>query len=261
MRRTPIFLMATLLVVAACSSSKDDASTVATSTTTTSTSTTAPGATSSTSPSTSTTAKPASSTGCSSPKATPPEGATVGTIPDVDGDGRPDHEWIQLPIGASVEFGIETAAGGGGSAAKDFASGAPRSMFVTAPADAGGAYLIGGDGRVDYLYVFTGCHLEPVMDRKGAPYGFDLGFVGNGTGVGCATVDGKPALLGLNSVSTEGNVTHWTRTVIDVEGTVAHNGVRQSGTFTEPQDHHAIELLHTISCGDRTISDDGLTAE
>jgi hypothetical protein len=250
--------MATMLVVAACSSSKNDASTLATSTTTTSTSTTAPGATSTTSASTS-----APTAGCSSPKVTPPPGATVGTIPDVDGDGRADRGWIRLggSLGTSAEFGIATAAGGGGSVTKPFASGAPRSMFVAEPAHAGGAYLIGGDGRVDYLYVFTGCHLSPVVDRKGEPYGFDLGFVGNGTGVGCATVDGKPALLGLNSVVTEGSVTHWTRTVIDVEGTVAHNGLRQSGTFTEPQDHHAIELLHTISCADRTISGDGLTAE
>jgi len=258
MRRTLILVAAVCVAITACSSSHHDAASTATSSTSTSSTSTAPSETSTpVTPSTSPTTKLAP-TGCSSPKVTVPSGATVGTIPDVDGDGRDDRDWVRL-TGASAEFGIATAAGGGGSASAEFASGAPRSMFVTDPAAAGRVYVVAGDGRVDDLYVFAGCHLDPVVDRKGKPYTFDLGFVGNGTGVGCASVDGKPSLLGLNALSTEGSKTPWTRTVIAVQGNVAHNGVEQSGTFTEPQDHDAIGLLHTVSCGDRTISDDGVS--
>jgi hypothetical protein len=256
MRRTPIFLMATMLVVAACSSSKDDASTLATSTTTTSTSTstTAPGATSSTSTATSAPRKICSA----SPPATPPAQATSGSIPDVDGDGSADTGFVDEHSTSERRIGVVTAAGSMSTVDVPSASPVPLSLFVADADHAGGPEILASDGRLAQLFTYVGCKLEPVLNRQGRTYSFDLGFGDNGTGVGCATIDGKPELVGLKAVSDDGHTVHWTRTVIELDGTHASNGPTDSGDFSRPDQDHAIDLLHTISCGGRTIDTDGI---
>jgi hypothetical protein len=70
-------------------------------------------------------------------------------------------------------------------------------------------------------------------------------------GVGCLTDGGSTRLVGLRGERTSPNQMTWTRTVVDTTGDQARNGAVQSGTYTSPQDHKGIELLSTVSCGDR----------
>jgi hypothetical protein len=156
------------------------------------------------------------------------------------------------------QIGIVTAAGAISTLDVPSASPIPLSLFVVDADHAGGPEIFASDGRVAQLFTYVGCELEPVRNPQGNTYSFDLGFGENGTGVGCAALDGKPSLVGLKAVSDDGTTVHWTRTVIELDGTHASNGPTDSGTFTRPADAHAIDLLHTIACGDRTIGSDGI---
>jgi hypothetical protein len=97
-----------------------------------------------------------------------------------------------------------------------------------------------------------------VTNPEGEQYLFDLGFRGTGTGVGCHDAGGGRRLVGLNVTEDDGTTVSWTRTVIERDGLSASNGRTDDGTFAHGADDEAIDLLHTISCGDRTIADDGI---
>jgi hypothetical protein len=56
----------------------------------------------------------------------------------------------------------------------------------------------------------------------------------------------------------DGTVVDWTRTVIERDGLRASNGPTDEGQFRRPADDRAIELLHTVSCDDMTIDEDGI---
>jgi hypothetical protein len=159
---------------------------------------------------------------------------------------------------AHRQIGVVTAAGAISTAEVPSASPIPLSLFVADADHAGGPEILASDGRLAQLFTYVGCKLEPVLNPQGRTYSFDLGFGDNGTGVGCATIDGKPSLVGLKALSDDGTTVHWTRTVIELDGTHASNGPVGSGTFTRPGDARAIERLHTIACGDRTIGADGI---
>jgi hypothetical protein len=165
---------------------------------------------------------------------------------------------VDEQTGGERRIGVVTAAGAMSVVQVPSASPVPLSLFVADADHAGGPEIIASDGRAAQLFTYVGCKLEPVLNREGRTYTFDLGFVGNGTGVGCATIHGKPELVGLKDTETDAKTVHWTRTVIELDGTHASNGPTDSGTFTQPADAHAIELLHTISCGNRTIDADGI---
>ncbi len=263
MRRAPLLLMSAALLVVGCSGSDDDAgpSTTRSSVTSAKSSTSTSSTSSTTGSTTDDSSSPSTPTPgpCTTPKAGPPPGAAVGSIPDVDGDGRDDRSWVLRTDGGG-DLGIVTAAGGGDSTSVRFATGGPVHMFVMDAAHAGGTYVIAGDGRVDPLFSWEDCHLDPVQGEGGEPYAFDLGQLGNGNGVGCATIGGEPSLVGLKIVSEGAGIVKWTRTRVEVDGNVARNGATDAGSFARPTDQGAIELLRTISCGDRTMRLEGITA-
>jgi hypothetical protein len=153
---------------------------------------------------------------------------------------------------------VRTAAGGGNVV--DIESASPVGLTVLF-ADADGkppVEALVSDNRTVQLWAFDDCKLQEVIGSDDKPYLFDLGFRGNGTGVGCVKVQGHRELVGLNITSNNGTDVKWTRTVIDLDGLHARNGHRDSGTFHRPQDNDAIELLSTVSCGNLTIAKDGL---
>lgn len=195
---------------------------------------------------------------CTSGYVEPPSEVAQGTIVDVDGDGEADQGWVGMgPDGIVV--GINTAAGGGASV--PFESGSPveRSLLAVNADEKGPVELFLSDGRTVSLYAFVDCDIVPITNEQGETYQFSLGFTDFGTGIGCAQIDGKQQLVGLNvdSTDTDGSV-NWSRTVIELDGTNARNGATSTGTFTSPDDDDAIALLYDISCGDLTMANDGV---
>lgn len=186
------------------------------------------------------------------------EGVGAGDIVDVDGDGRNDRAWLAAHPDGSRELGVATAAGGGDVAPMESASPNVLTLLAVDADEEPPVELFVSDGRTVELWAFADCALAPVTDPDGAPYLFDLGFRGTGTGVGCRDADGGRELVGLNVVDDDGTVVDWTRTVIERDELIASNGVTDEGRFERPADEGAIELLHTVSCGDVTIASDGI---
>jgi hypothetical protein len=177
-------------------------------------------------------------------------GAAIG---DVDGDGDGDRAWVD---GQSV--GITTAAGGGGTHTSALA--APLTVLVANADVTGPVEVFVSDGSLAELLVFDSCGLRPVIGPDDAPFLFDLGTRGNGTGVGCVDVGGGVReLVGLDVVDDDGTTVSWERTVIELDGDRATIGSSDEGTFTHGSDEGAIALLHTITCHEQTLADDGIT--
>jgi hypothetical protein len=127
----------------------------------------------------------------------------------------------------------------------------------------GGNQIIVSDGRSARLYTFAECRLQPVVDSEGAPFVFDLqNLRDHGTGVGCSDL-GPPSvgrhLVGLQALQDPEVAGQWTvrRTEIDLYGTLAKIGQSDTVTATSAQDP-AVTSAETISCGDLTISKDGV---
>ena len=190
-----------------------------------------------------------SGAGCAGDGPEPPSGGA--TVADVDGDGATDRAWVD---GAQV--GVATAAGGGGT--WDSSLGQGVTLLV---ADADGRLpveLFVSDGSTAELLVFEGCGVRPVIGPDGAPFLFDLGTRGNGTGVGCVDVGGRRRLVGLDVTADDGTTVAWERTVIELDGASATIGGSDTGTFRRPDQAGAIALLHTISCHELLIEEDGV---
>jgi hypothetical protein len=189
-----------------------------------------------------------------------PEGAVVGDTVDVDGDGVGDRVWIGSGADGVTEVGVVTAAGGGASRVFDSASPVRRSVLVVDADGRGPVEILADDGRSVQVWAFVDCGIVDVTNVAGETYTFSLGFSEIGTGVGCVRVGGAQRLVGLHVVSDEGTVVEWSRTVVDLDGTQARNGRVETGTFTRPDDDRAIELLHQVTCGELTMTDDGIHA-
>ncbi len=205
-------------------------------------------------PSTSPTTTPApTAAGCTGPGEAPPAGAaTVATI-DLDGDGTSDTLWIASD-GATRTLGMTTAAGATATAPIDLAGPAGATAFALRPDPAGPAEVLLSDNRVADLLLVQDCAFVAATDAEGAPWRFDQGFAGQGTGVGCLDLDGDGTLdlVGLNLVD---DVVR--RTAIDLTGTVAAAGVSDEVTLA-PGDEAARETAHALTCGDRTAGADGV---
>ncbi len=256
-----------VVLLGACSSSTSDAGGTTTSarhrsttTTTTSVVPTTQAPTTTAVPVTTISAPPTTfGRGCSSPPGTVPAGAAATQIPDVDGDGRPDRAYFAPSAGNGTrQLVVITAAGGRASATVSSASPSAASALVVEPGSPAAPLVLLSDNREVFLFAYVNCTLAVVHNRQGAQYTFDLGFRGTGTGVGCIPDGARTDLVGLNIVSQDATTVHWSRTVIDVSGTSARNGASTTGTFTQPQDAAAISLLSTVSCGNQTISANGV---
>lgn len=189
---------------------------------------------------------------------TVPDGAVVRPVVDVDGDAVPDRAWIANE-GPITRVGIVTAAGGGASIDLASSTTQPRSALVAQATGRPPAQVIVSDGRLASLFVFLDCEIRAVRNREGATYEFSLGVNEFGTGVGCAVVDGRPELVGLNIVDETDSTVTWTRTVIELTGVTAQNGPVDQGQFTKGLDDEAIALLRTVACGSDVIDTFGLT--
>ncbi|WP_166503422.1 hypothetical protein [Modestobacter italicus] len=250
MRRPLLCVLVGLALLTGCSSGGDDAD-AASGTTTTATATTTASAPASTSP---------AATG-SAPAGCPATGdALTGTAHaptlDVDGDGRPDTEWIatQPAADGSTRFGVQTASGD--AIAADFPSASPvaRSLLVADVTGHGELVALVSDGRQVALYAISDCSIVPVQNAQGEQYAFDLGFTGYGTGVGCADVggDGVRDLVGLQADGTS-----ITSTAVELDGPRATNG---PSTTTTGATAAQLDLAHQVTCGDLTLAADGVTS-
>jgi hypothetical protein len=247
MRRPTVCALLGLALLAGCSSGKGADASPGT-TTTTQTTTAAPPATSSTA-------------GCPASGDGVPAGADEAPTVDVDGDGRPDTEWIAQRPGSDggVTFGVTTASGGTASAVIRSASPVARSVLVADVTGQGEVIALASDGRQVQLYAVHDCGLVPVQDDQGQQYAFDLGFTGFGTGVGCADADGdgRTDLLGLllqppGAENTEAAVQ---QTIVVLDGTVARNGA----TVAAPAgDEARQDAAQSVTCGDLTLDADGV---
>lgn len=202
--------------------------------------------------------EPSATTGCPDSGGGIPADASVTDIIDVDGDQQPDRAWLEDAAG-QLTFGITTATNGTATAPIDLAGGGGRSALVADYDGRGDILAFVSDGRTADLLAYSQCSLITVQNPEAEPYQFDLGFRGNGTGLGCvdASGDGVPDLVGLNVlVDGSGQATSIDRTIIEVDGPRASNGASDSVAITDPAQ---AELGHQITCGDLTIADDGVS--
>ena len=157
-----------------------------------------------------------------------------------------------------MTVGIRTAAGGASAVTVTVPGAGGRSLLVADADGDGRSELFVSDGRTVDLYAFEDCTVTPVLDREGSTYEFDLGVRGDGTGVGCVTVDGVRHLVGLDRTSDAGDQVGWTRTVVEIDGLLASDGPTEARTSTLPDDQAAVDRLTEVTCGDRTVAEDGL---
>lgn len=203
------------------------------------------------------------SQGCTPDGTGVPAGAVSSPTIDVDGDGRPDTQWIQTDGDGQVLLGITTASGSTFGA--HFASGSPiaKSVLFADATGAGEIVALASDGRQATLFVVDGCQLPPATNTQGGQYTFDLGFGRYGTGVGCSTVAGAPArgLVGLklNLDPTRGSAVSVDRTAVELDGTRATNGPSDSVDVRGrgPADP-AVLTAQEVTCGTRTLVADGV---
>ncbi|MDP7704015.1 MULTISPECIES: hypothetical protein [unclassified Mycobacterium] len=198
--------------------------------------------------------------GCPAGGTPPPPGAATRQIGDVDGDGLPDTLWVgkwQGPEGAMTRaVGIATASGADSDV--PIVSASPIPLRALAIDVQNGHQVIASLGRSAPLYTFAECRLQTVVDSHyGRPFVFDLeNLAGNGTGVGCGDFGGERHLVALQALDSGGR---WTvrRTEIDLNGLWAATGA--SDTLTAASAHDpVVTTAQTISCGERTIDQDGV---
>ncbi|ORW92615.1 hypothetical protein AWB92_15560 [Mycobacterium sp. IEC1808] len=202
-------------------------------------------------------------TGCAPGGDPPPSGAAQRKVGDIDWDGQPDTLWVgQFRDGGRTArvAGVTTASGANSGVEIASASPIPLSALAFDAQQDGQHQIIVSDGRSARLYVFADCRLQAAADNQGAPFLFDLANLrGNGTGIGCSDL-GPPSpgrhLVGLQALNQDGQ---WTvrRTEINLNGTLATIGKSDTVAATSAQDP-AVISAQTISCGDLTISKDGV---
>ncbi|OBI52084.1 hypothetical protein [Mycobacterium sp. E796] len=202
-------------------------------------------------------------TGCAPGGDPPPSGAAQRKVSDLDWDGQPDTLWVgQFRDGGRTArvAGVTTASGANSGVEIASASPIPLSALAIDAQQDGQHQIIVSDGRSARLYVFADCRLQAAADNQGAPFLFDLANLrGNGTGIGCSDL-GPPSpgrhLVGLQALNQDGQ---WSvrRTEINLNGTLATIGKSDTVAATSAQDP-AVISAQTISCGDLTISKDGV---
>lgn len=150
-----------------------------------------------------------------------------------------------------------TTAGGNGRVRVPNASPMPLQALVVDAEGNGGRQLIVSNGRVAHLFVLDGCQISTVFDGQGEQLLFDLeNLRGTGTGVGCSDLGDGRHLVGLQALPDGGAYTV-RRTEIDLDGTTATIGRSDTVTGSSLQDPVVASAM-TISCGDRTMTQDGV---
>lgn len=203
--------------------------------------------------------------GCTPDGTGVPAGVVHNQTVDVDGDGKPDTEWMKPEVGGKFLLGITTASGSTFGAYFASASPAPRSMFVADATGHGQIVVLASDGRQVALFRIANCRMSPVMNIHHKQYTFDLGFTGYGTGVGCSQIAGTPGreLVGLKlNTDSHGTPVSVDRTAVDIQNTTATNG--RSGSINvkgRSKSDPVVKTATEITCGTRTLHINGLQSQ
>jgi hypothetical protein len=202
-------------------------------------------------------------TGCAPGGTPPPANVAQRQVGDLDWGGGPDTLWVgQFRDGngrTDRVVGVTTASGANSEVQVLSASPMPLAALAIDAQQDGQHQIIVSDGRSAHLYVFADCRIQTVVDNQGAPFLFDLqNLRDHGTGVGCGDLGPRSAgrhLVGLQAL----NNGQWMirRTEIDLNGTLATIGQSDTVTAASAQDP-AVTSAQTTSCGDLTISKDGV---
>jgi hypothetical protein len=202
-------------------------------------------------------------TGCAPGGTPPPADVAQRQVGDLDWDGGPDTLWVGQfrdgNGGTDRVVGVTTASGANSGVQVLSASPMPLAALAIDAQQDGQHQIIVSDGRSAHLYVFADCRIQTVVDNQGAPFVFDLqNLRDHGTGVGCSDLGPRSAgrhLVGLQAL----NNGQWVirRTEIDLNRTLATVGESDTVTATSAQDP-AVTSAQTISCGDLTLSKDGV---
>jgi hypothetical protein len=201
--------------------------------------------------------------GCTPGGTPPPAGAAARQVGDLDNDGRPDTLWVgQFRDGGRTNrvVGVTTASGANSNVQVSSASPIPLAALAIDAQRDGQHQIVVSDGRGAHLYVFADCRLQTVDDNQGAPFLFDLqNLRDQGTGIGCSDLGPTSLgrhLVGLQAMDRGGQ---WTvrRTEIDLNGPLATVGQSDTLMAVSAQDP-LVSSAQTISCGDLTISKDGV---
>jgi hypothetical protein len=176
--------------------------------------------------------------------------------PPLDAASTPLANGDMLWISANGTIGITTP---GGTGTVEIANAGPlplQALVIDAQQD-GQRQLIVSNGRVAHLFFITACDITPIIGPDGQPFLFDMqNLRGNGTGVGCVDFGDGRRLAGLQALP-QGSGWEVRRTEISLNGTNATIGTSDTVTAASAQSPSVTEA-QTISCGDRTISQDGV---
>jgi len=199
--------------------------------------------------------------GCPSVGRAIPQGAQSKQTVDVDGDGRPDTEWIATSADSTggVPFGIRTASGAVFSSTISSASPQARQVMFADVTGHGEVIALASDGRQVLLYAVSRCEIVPEKNLQGQQYAFDLGFTGFGTGVGCvdANGDGTTDLVGLKFVAEPQGAGTIQRTIVQLDGPNARNGATDTVPVTRAS---MADEARSVSCGDLTLAANGVSS-
>ena len=195
----------------------------------------------------------ASTTGCAPNSASIPAGAVTRTTIDVDGDGRPDTEWIS--DSPTLEFGVTTASGATYSYPLPTASPAGREGFIARLNDHRIVSIV-DDNRSAYVHFFVNCGWVETTHPGGSQYVLDFNdFVGTGSGVGC--------ILGyVNSYQLKNTSTGYTVTATPLNlngtGSVANPGTTTTVVTNASSSDPRVKVAQEISCGTVTVATGGV---
>jgi hypothetical protein len=186
--------------------------------------------------------------GCPTDTPPPPGAATR----QVDVNGTAATLWVT----SAGLVGLVTPAGSDDVQVTSASPIPVQAVLIDARQD-GNHQLIVSDGRSARLYAVDGCAIRTVLGPDGTPFVFDLqNLRDHGTGVGCSDLGDGRRLVGLQALPDGGGwVVH--RTEIDLDGTRATIGRADTVTAASAQDP-AVTSAQTISCGDITITGDGV---
>jgi hypothetical protein len=182
----------------------------------------------------------------------PPPGAA--SMPVGDAYGQP----ATLSISNRGVVGITTVLGYGQATVEDPSPLPLRALLIDAQQN-GDHQIIVSAGRDAHLYTVSGCTITTVVDQQGVPFLFDLGHRrGTGDGIGCSDLGDGRRLVGLLQIAGGGRLTV-RRNEIDLNVAAVTLGRSDTVTATSDRDP-AWTTAATISCGDRTIDQDGVQA-
>jgi hypothetical protein len=192
--------------------------------------------------------------GCAANGGRVPTNATRAVTIDVDRDGERDQVWYSQRDRQRV--GVATASGLVvdivGISAKPVIGVTVYNVDQRGPIE-----LLVDDGALAHLYVFRHCELEPIIGPDDDPYQFDLGYLGNGTGVRCEDVDGdrRRDLTGVNFVDNGDGTATLSSTVVELDEAIARHGHHEERRVRlDPGDPHPAQPSQGVKCGSPDIT-------